>query len=112
MFCENLIRLRKEHNLTQAQASKLLQVSRSGYANWEQGTAEPSIEALIRICLLYDISSDELIGLTNLPEYIRNNASIVRYRKLEKKLFGLVDTLNDAQLGQLIGYIDAIKAVG
>ena len=42
-----------------------LHVSTSAVSKWEQGTAEPSLECLIQICRLYEVSADFLLGLTD-----------------------------------------------
>ncbi len=55
--------LRKEKGLTQKQISKLLSKSETGYASWEQGLAEPSINDIRLLCEIYDVSSDFLLGL-------------------------------------------------
>lgn len=51
--------------LSQKQAAEQLQLSRTCYANYEQGTREPSLDVLRRICDFYDISADYLIGRTD-----------------------------------------------
>lgn len=61
-FCENLKTVRKDCNLTQKQVAQNLGVVESCYANWEQGRTEPNIEMLRRLCLLFDITLDELIN--------------------------------------------------
>ena len=55
--------LRKENNLTQKQVAKLLNKSETGYASWEQGLSEPSINDIILLCKIYDISSDYLLDI-------------------------------------------------
>lgn len=61
-FCENLKNARKECELTQKQVALSLGVVESCYANWEQGRTEPNIEMLRKLCILFDISVDELIN--------------------------------------------------
>lgn len=59
---ERLKELRKEHFLTQKQIAKIINKSETGYASWEQGLAEPSINDLIILSNFYDISIDYLVG--------------------------------------------------
>jgi transcriptional regulator with XRE-family HTH domain len=59
---EKLKQLRNEKGISQKQAAEQMQMSRTCYANYEQGTREPSFDALRRICDFYDISADYLIG--------------------------------------------------
>lgn len=58
--CERLSK-----GLSQKQVAEQLQISRTGYANYEHGTREPSFDVLRRICDFYDISADYLIGRTD-----------------------------------------------
>ncbi len=55
--------LRNEAGLTQKQVAKMLNKSETGYASWEQGLSEPNITDLRKICQIYDISADYLLGL-------------------------------------------------
>lgn len=62
---EKLKQARTEKGISQQEAAKSLQMSRTCYANYEQGTREPSFDALKRICDFYDLSADYLIGRTD-----------------------------------------------
>ena len=55
--------LRQESNMTQKQVAKVLSMSETGYASWEQGLSEPSIDAIIVLCKFYNVSADYLIGI-------------------------------------------------
>ena len=54
--------------MTQAEVGKLLNKSQQGYNHIEAGRAELKIEDLIKLCQLYNLSADYLIGLTNTPK--------------------------------------------
>lgn len=58
---ENLVRLRKEHGLSQNDLAEKLNVSRQAVSRWEQGAAMPSTDNLIYLSKLYGITLDELI---------------------------------------------------
>lgn len=58
---ENLVRLRKEHGLSQNDLAEKLNVSRQAVSRWEQGVAMPSTDNLIYLSKLYGITLDELI---------------------------------------------------
>ena len=66
-YRRRLRELREDHDLTQAEAGKIIQKSQQGYSHIEEGRAELKIEDLIRLCLHYDVSADYLIGLTDIP---------------------------------------------
>lgn len=59
---DRLKELRAEKNLSQNKLSELLGITRTTYANYEQGTREPSIEMIIKFCDFFDVSADYLIG--------------------------------------------------
>ena len=65
-FCENLKSVRLSCNLTQKQVAEKLGVVVSCYANWEQGRTEPSVEMLKRLAKIYQVTTDYLLGLTEL----------------------------------------------
>lgn len=66
-FQENLIRLRKQHSLSQEKLGELLGVSRQTVSKWEIGTSTPEVEKLISLCDVFDISMDEMVGRIRLP---------------------------------------------
>ena len=63
---ERLKLLRKQKGLTQKEVAFALGIALTTYANYEQGTREPSVETIIKICKYFDVSSDYLIGLTEI----------------------------------------------
>lgn len=62
MFNEVLKNLREIHNHTQADLAEKLSVAKSTVSNWEQGRCEPSYDFLCKICDLYGVSADYLLG--------------------------------------------------
>ena len=70
MIGERLAEVRKDHGDTQAALAKRLRVTLSAVRSWEQEKSSPSHEMLVAICRLYHISSDYLLGLSNVdPAY-------------------------------------------
>ena len=62
MFSKNLVKLRKQANLTQYELAERLSFSRGQVANYEQGKREPDYEILGIIADFFDVSIDELLG--------------------------------------------------
>lgn len=62
MFSQRLKELRIEKGIGQKEIANFLNITRSGYSNYEQGTREPSLELLKLICDFFDVSADYLIG--------------------------------------------------
>lgn len=64
-FSNRILHLRKSSSLTQQQVADKLGITRAAYCNYEIGIREPSMEILKRICMLFEVTSDYLIGLTD-----------------------------------------------
>lgn len=64
-FPQRLIALRKERHLTQAEISKILNISRSTYSGWEIEGKEPDIENLGILANLFGVSCDYLLGYSD-----------------------------------------------
>lgn len=59
---EKIVELRKKKGLTQEQLGKEFNVSAQAVSKWENGISEPDIETLKKMCELFEVSFDELIG--------------------------------------------------
>lgn len=55
--------LREDHDLTQAQVAAYLGTSQTMYARYERGANELPIRHLLKLCELYHVSADTLLGL-------------------------------------------------
>jgi len=54
--------LRKEHELTQADAAKLLGVSTNHYGKYERGETDIPLKHVMELCTYYKVSLDYFIG--------------------------------------------------
>ncbi len=63
IFCERLKLLRVEKKLSQPELAKLVGVSKGMISFWENGINEPTISNLIKLCQIFDVSSDYLLGI-------------------------------------------------
>lgn len=57
--------LRRRKKMTQAQVAKRLELSKTVISGYENSTKTPSVEVLIQLSILYDVSADYLLGLDN-----------------------------------------------
>lgn len=60
---DKLLELRKEHGMTQDEMAEALLVSRQTIYKWETGKVQPDVNRLRQICLLFNISADELLEI-------------------------------------------------
>ncbi len=59
---ERIYELRNEKNLSQGELSDRLEVSRQSISKWENNMAVPDLDKLIKLCEVFEISLDELVG--------------------------------------------------
>ena len=71
IFSEQLSKLRKEANLTQEDLAEKCQVSRQAIAKWDSGESVPTIEKFIILAGLFEMSLDELVGITVVDKYAK-----------------------------------------
>lgn len=51
--------------MSQGEVSKALGLTRNAFTNYELGIREPSLDTLRAICLLFEISADYLLDLSD-----------------------------------------------
>jgi transcriptional regulator with XRE-family HTH domain len=95
--------LRKQHNLSQAELAKQINVSRTIIGNYERNSNTPSIDVLLKMAKTFNVSVDFIIGEGQLSNY--DNNILKRIDDIEnlneedkKHLFALMDAfLRDAK---------------
>lgn len=61
---ENIRKLRIDRGLTQAQVAALLSIRQNTYSQYEVGTLNYPVEALMKLADFYGVSVDYLLGRT------------------------------------------------
>lgn len=79
MFAIRLKELRQSKGMTQSQLASKLGMSSRTIASYEQGVNEPSIATIKKLSELFDVTSDYLIGLTNIKTTDLTVATISNY---------------------------------
>ncbi len=92
MFKDNLIQLRKLHQMTQEDLAEVAGVSRQAIAKWESGESTPDIEKCRLLAEAFDVSLDDLVN--HQPE---DNLGLGVAPK-GKHLFGLVTVGDKGQI--------------
>ena len=59
---ENIYRLRTGKNMSQGDLAEALDVSRQSVSKWENNSATPELDKLIKMSELFGVSLDELVG--------------------------------------------------
>ena len=62
VFQNRLIECRKINGITQRQMAEYLGISQPSYIRYENGSSQPSLEKLVIIADVFDVSIDYLVG--------------------------------------------------
>ena len=87
---EKIYALRREKNLSQGDLADMLEVSRQSVSKWENNTAVPDLQKIIRLSEIFEISVDDLIkGEKTQPE--TKTEYIVKHERMEnRKIAGII----------------------
>ena len=58
---EMIYRLRTEKQMSQGELAEMLEVSRQSISKWENNSAVPELDKLIRLSEIFEVSLDELV---------------------------------------------------
>lgn len=65
LFSERLKELRIKKKLTQGELGELLGYNKTAICDWETRGKEPRFDVLIKLCNIFKVSSDFLLGIKN-----------------------------------------------
>ncbi|MBP9988113.1 MAG: helix-turn-helix transcriptional regulator [Ruminococcus sp.] len=65
---ERIKQLRKENDFTQKEISEILDCSQQVYSNYELGQRDIPTSVLMKLSIIYNVSTDYILGLTGNPE--------------------------------------------
>jgi len=97
----NLKYLRKQNNKTQEEIAQILNTNQVTYGRYELETSEPTIDTLIKLADLYDVSLDYLVG----RQYANEVGYLTKEQKEFIKLFLKLDEFDQAKVA---GYVSGI----
>lgn len=92
-----LFELMKKNKVTQQQLSEAVKVSQGNISDWKSGRSSPSIEVLPKIAEFFNVSSDYLLGLDDVP----NRSTQLSVDK--RRLLEMYDKLTDMEKGEILG---------
>lgn len=67
MLGERICELRTSLGWSQVDLAKRLGVAKQTVSNWENENIQPSIEMLVRLAKLFNVTTDYLLGLDTVP---------------------------------------------
>ncbi|MBE6762046.1 MAG: helix-turn-helix transcriptional regulator [Ruminococcaceae bacterium] len=65
MLSKKIYELRLSFGWTQVQLSQKLGVTKQTVSNWENDNIQPSIDMLIKLSKIFNVSTDYILGLTS-----------------------------------------------
>lgn len=60
--------LREDKDITQERLAKILKIQTTTYRRWETGERECPTHIIIELSKLYNVSTDYILGLTNIKK--------------------------------------------
>ena len=109
VLSDNLIRLRKSKNLTQAEFANIIKYSDKSVSKWETGSAVPNLETLISISEFYGVTVDDLIRK---PLNTEKYNTVEKIRKTNKTIIALLAILSLWVIAVSIFVLILIKTSG
>ena len=94
-FAKNLRQFRKEKGYTQIELAKLINYGYTAIANYESTRNEPSLDTLIDLARILDVTTDELIGAYPLTD---ESQILARFKRLSTENQRIVSELINALL--------------
>ncbi len=65
LFSDRLKDLRVNANFTQRQIAEMLGMKQQSYMRYENNTGEPNLDTVVKLCEIFDVSSDYLLGISD-----------------------------------------------
>lgn len=82
---ENIYRLRTEKNMSQEELAGALEVSRQSVSKWENNSATPELEKLVKMSELFGVTLDELVGKEKPNTPTENETPLVQHIVIESR---------------------------
>lgn len=99
-IAKNIIEIRRQFKLTQAELGEIAGVSDKAVSTWERGTAEPRMGAIQRISSALGIPKSVIIEGGNYAIYASKTLTEIEEH---------ITQLNEEQLKQVLSYIKFLK---
>lgn len=101
---ENLLKLRKEKRLTQQELADALEIGQVAYSHYERGRNFPTEELLSSFADFFEVSTDYLLGRTNIRN-LELNKDVVALQMSEE-----MEKLPPEAIAELKQYTEFIKS--
>ena len=112
-FVKRLLELLDENDITQIELAKQIGITNVTISRYIGGERKPRIEIVVKMAGFFHVSTDYLLGLSDIRETFENNNN-ASVSKIHSKLdsMGLLNTkkeLSNSQVNVILKLIDANK---
>lgn len=101
----NLKFLRQSSNMTQSELAERLHVTTASVSKYELGTVVPDIEKLKLYSIIFNVSIDYIVGLSN---SLNDTVKPIEYTQEETELLELFKQLPEKYKYEIKGYIKGL----
>lgn len=108
MFSQILKNLRAEKGLSQRELSSQLGLSANSICEYEKGRAEASIDTLIKIADIFNVSIDYLVGREDDFGIVQSSAPNYALTAIESEMLSHFRKLDVSAQHKVIGYVYAL----
>lgn len=91
---QRLVELREKHDLTKADFAHRLGINKSAITRWENGDVKPTLDILMKISQMFDVSLDWLAGFEDDYEYDTILKKCLNSGISKEKLQAMIDLMN------------------
>ena len=67
MYGQRIKEIRQEKGLTQSQLAEMLSTTQSTVGKYEREEIQLTVDTIIKICKVFEVSADYLLGITDAP---------------------------------------------
>lgn len=104
-FKDRIKELRKERKMTQSQLGTIVSLSEGAIRAWEDGRTKPDLGILIKLAVYFGVTSDYLLGMSDLRHRYEHEEKVLMDRLLEEKYKSYISTRLNT-LEEIKRYID------
>lgn len=101
----NIQMLRKMKGFSQTYIARILNKSQNAVSSWELGYTSPSVDDLLSLCAILEVTPNQILGFENCPEldeYIKKTENLAtkvkelkkQKRELERQIQKYTDQIN------------------
>ena len=94
---QSICNARKRKRISQEELASRLEVSRQSVSLWETDQTIPTLDKLEAMCRIFDVTMDQLTGLTPLEEDIRVDEELLKKKmklqEKENKIYGIISLI-------------------